>query len=88
MIQQAVSTLTSCAKLSNPVNKNNEVKRLSPVREIFVQSIAAARDETADSVIAMQHKPSRKPGKGLPVSFRAGIKGPQAFKKISRSAFF
>jgi N-acetylneuraminate synthase len=69
--------------LLNPVNKDKAAEGLSPLREIFGQSITAARDLTAGSVIALQDLGSRKPGNGLPVSSALELKGRKLSKYVT-----
>ena len=54
------------AMLSNPVDKSEMARQLSPVSRLFGRSLALKRDQPAGTVIAKEMLTLKKPGSGMP----------------------
>jgi N-acetylneuraminate synthase len=60
---------------SRPVDKSCPPDAVTPLREIFMKSVVAARDLEAGTLLTVEHLTTKKPGSGLPAARIASLIG-------------
>lgn len=70
--------------LAHPVDKDAEACQLEPMRKLFGQSLATARDLPAGTVLNREHLTSRKPQDGIPASELAAVLGSRTVRPLAR----
>ncbi|MGN6385940.1 MAG: N-acetylneuraminate synthase family protein [Verrucomicrobiota bacterium] len=87
-LKQMVNGIRSIERmLTNPVDKEREAAAMTNMRQMFGQSLAAARDLQAGSAIQVEDLTSKKPLVGIPASDFAKVLGRKAGRLIRKGEF-
>jgi N,N'-diacetyllegionaminate synthase len=87
-LRQMVEGLKYTEKmLRNPVDKEAEAASMSKMRQMFGQSLVAARDLEPGTVMTAEHLTTRKPLIGIPASDLASVLGSKVRKQIKAGDF-
>jgi sialic acid synthase SpsE len=87
-LRQMVEGIRSTERmLRNPVNKEAEAATLAKMRQMFGQSLVAARDLVAGTVLGLDHLSTRKPLIGLPASDLATVLGHKLQRNLKAGEF-
>jgi N-acetylneuraminate synthase len=73
--------------LNNPVDKEAEAAGLDRMRKMFGQSLVAASELPAGTVLRAEHIATRKPLAGIPASDFSSVLGAKIRRKISAGEF-
>jgi sialic acid synthase SpsE len=73
--------------LENPVDKEAEASGLAQMRSMFGQSLVAAADLQAGTILQREHIATRKPLAGIPASEFSNVLGAKLRRSIKRGEF-
>ena len=73
--------------LSNPVDKEAEAAGMERMRKMFGQSLVAASDLTAGTILRAEHIATRKPLAGIPASEFSSVLGAKLRRNLSLGEF-
>jgi N,N'-diacetyllegionaminate synthase len=87
-LKQMVEGIRSTERmLRNPVNKEAEAATLAKMRQMFGQSLVAARDLAVGTLLGIDHLCTRKPLIGVPASDLAAVLGHKLLRNLKAGEF-